>query len=74
LAGILISVAAVYALNLASITYAFGQASSIPLAPRLSIADVAVIAAMVIAMGVLATLQPALKASRMDPIQALRHV
>jgi putative ABC transport system permease protein len=74
LAGVLISLAAVYALNLAGITYAFGQQSDILLAPRLSLADVALIAAMVIAMGVLATLQPAWKASRMDPIQALRHV
>jgi putative ABC transport system permease protein len=72
--GVLISVAAVYALNLAGITYSFGQQSAILLVAKLRVVDAAVVAAMVVGMGVLATLQPAWKASRMDPIQALRHV
>jgi putative ABC transport system permease protein len=74
LAGVLISVGAVYALNLAGITYSFGQQSGLVLAARLGAADVAIVSAMVVAMALLATLQPAWKASRMDPIQALRHV
>jgi putative ABC transport system permease protein len=74
IAGVLISVAAVYALNAAGITYSFGQQSAILLVARLRALDVATVAAMVVAIGVLATLQPAWKASRMDPIQALRHV
>jgi putative ABC transport system permease protein len=74
IAGVLISVAAVYALNAAGITYSFGQQSAILLVARLRVLDVAAVAAMVVAIGVLATLQPAWKASRMDPIQALRHV
>jgi putative ABC transport system permease protein len=73
-AGVLISIAAVYALNLAHVTYSFGQQSAILLVARLRAVDVATVAGMVVAMGVLATLQPAWKASRMDPIQALRHV
>jgi putative ABC transport system permease protein len=73
-AGVLISIAAVYALNLAGITYSFGQQSAILLVARLHAVDVATVAAMVVGIGVLATLQPAWKASRMDPIQALRHV
>ena len=72
--GVLISVAAVYALNRAGITYSFGQQSAIELVARLRVLDVATVAAMVVGIGVLATLQPAWKASRMDPIQALRHV
>jgi putative ABC transport system permease protein len=72
--GVLISIAAVYALNLAEITYSFGQQSAIVLVARLRAIDVVTVAAMVVAIGVLATLQPAWKASRMDPIQALRHV
>jgi putative ABC transport system permease protein len=72
--GVLISVAAVYGLNQAGITYSFGQQSAIVLVARLRAVDVATVAAMVVAIGVLATLQPAWKASRMDPIQALRHV
>ena len=36
--------------------------------------EIAVVAALVIGMSVLASLQPAWRASRMDPIQALRHV
>jgi putative ABC transport system permease protein len=74
LAGVLISIAAMYALNLAHITYSFGQQSGILLTARLSLTDVAVVAGMVVGIALLATLQPALKASRMDPIQALRHV
>jgi putative ABC transport system permease protein len=72
--GVLISIAAVYALNQADITYSFGQQSAILLVARLRAVDVVTVAAMVIGIGVLATLQPAWKASRMDPIQALRHV
>jgi putative ABC transport system permease protein len=72
--GVLISIVAVYVLNRAGITYSFGQQSAILLVATLRALDVATVAAMVIAIGVLATLQPAWKASRMDPIQALRHV
>jgi putative ABC transport system permease protein len=72
--GVLVSIAAVYALNRAGITYSFGQQSAILLVARLRGVDVATVAAMVVGIGVLATLQPAWKASRMDPIQALRHV
>jgi putative ABC transport system permease protein len=38
------------------------------------VGDVLFIAVLVIAAAVLASLQPALKASRMDPIQALHHI
>jgi putative ABC transport system permease protein len=74
LAGVLVSVAAVHGLNLARITYSFGQQADILLVARLDAVEIATVALMVIAMGVLATLQPAWTASRMDPIQALRHV
>jgi putative ABC transport system permease protein len=73
-AGVLISIGAMYALNLADITYSFGQQRGIHLVAQLRWVDVATVAAMVVAIGVAATLQPAWKASRMDPIQALRHV
>jgi putative ABC transport system permease protein len=36
--------------------------------------DVLVISLIVILISVIASLQPALKASRMEPIKALRHV
>jgi putative ABC transport system permease protein len=44
------------------------------LAPSIGTQDVFSIAGMVIVVAVLASLQPAWKASRMDPITALRHV
>jgi putative ABC transport system permease protein len=72
--GVAISLAAMVALNAAHISYSFGQQSGILLDARLGLADVLVVAGMVVAIALLATLQPALKAARMDPIQALRHV
>jgi len=73
-AGTLISLAAIYALNVWKITFAFGQQQNLVLAPTIAAADVATIAALVVGVAVLASLQPAWKASRLDPILALRHV
>jgi putative ABC transport system permease protein len=72
--GTVVSLAAIYALNVWKISYAFGQQQGLLLAPSIGTLDVIWIAGMVIVVAVLASLQPAWKASRMDPITALRHV
>jgi putative ABC transport system permease protein len=73
-ASTLISLAAMYALNAWSITFSFGMQQNLLLAPRIAASEVAAIAAMVVGVAVAASLQPAWKASRLDPITALRHV
>src|SRR3990170_2000702 len=72
--GTLLSLGIVYGLNVTRITFAFGREEGLVLAPTLGGADVGVVCATVIAVAVLASLQPAWKAARMDPIQALRHI
>jgi len=56
------------------VQFKFGRQLDLVLAPSLGAADALVIGAIVIAMAILASLQPAWKAARMDPITALRHV
>jgi putative ABC transport system permease protein len=73
-AGTLISLAAIYALNVWKIHFSFGMQQNLVLAPQIPASDVATIAALVVGVAVLASLQPAWKASRLDPILALRHV
>ena len=73
-AGIILSLAAIFGINVWSPTFAFGQQQNLVMAPTIAAGDVLAIAAMVVAVAVLASLQPAWKASRMDPISALRHV
>jgi putative ABC transport system permease protein len=72
--GTAISLAAVYALNVWKVSVRFGMQQTIQLSPSVSAADIATIAAMVVVMALLASLQPAWKASRMDPVAALGHV
>ncbi len=74
LIGVALSLAAVWALNVWKITYNFGQQQGLLLSPSLSAPDVITTSAIVIVVAGLASLQPAWKASRMDPITALRHV
>ncbi len=74
LAGAILSVVAIYGLRAAQLTYNFGQQQGLVLMPVLSPWDALVVSLMVIAVSVLASLQPAWTASRMDPITALRHV
>ncbi len=73
-AGTLVSLAVIYALNVWKITFSFGIQKGLLLTPTIHGGDVGTIAGMVVAVAILASLQPAWKASRMDPISALRHV
>jgi len=72
--GTAIALALIYALNVWKITFDFGMQQGLVLAPSIRPADVIVVAVMVVIVALLASLQPAWKASRMDPVKALGHV
>ncbi len=72
--GTAISLIAIYALNVSTVSIAFGRQENIILAPTIAAGDVLFVGLLTILVSVLASLQPAWKASRMDPITALRHV
>jgi len=74
LLGTVVSLAAIWALNMITITFSFGRQENLVLEPTISMGDVLLTGLMTILVAVLASLQPAWKASRMDPIKALRHV
>lgn len=73
-AGIVLSLAAIFGINLWQPTFNFGQQQNLVMAPSIAAGDVLTIAVLVVVVAVIASLQPAWKASRMDPISALRHV
>lgn len=72
--GTAVSLAAIYAINLWQPRFAFGQQSDLVMAPTIGVGQVVTVALLVVGVAVLASLQPAWKASRLDPINALRHV
>jgi putative ABC transport system permease protein len=72
--GSVLSFAMIYGINLAGFTYDFGRQTGIVLSATVNLRDLLVISGIVIAVAVVASLQPAFKASRMDPIQALGYV
>ena len=74
LIGVALSLGAILLLNLRKVTFAFGQQDHIVLAPTIGASDVVTACVVVIVVAALASLQPAWKASRMDPIVALRHI
>ena len=72
--GTVISLISIAAINAAKLTFDFGRQSNLVLAPTIGAGDVITIVLIVIGIAVAASLQPAFKAARMDPITALRHV
>jgi putative ABC transport system permease protein len=72
--GNVIGLVIVRILDLAKITFSFGRETGLVLSPILQASDILVVSVIVIIVAVLGSLQPALKASRMEPITALRHV
>jgi len=72
--GNVVGIGLIFILNMLKLTYDFGREKGIILQGSISPADILMISATVIIVSVIASLQPAFKASRMEPIQALRHV
>ncbi len=72
--GVLVSLGLIWAINLWQPHFAFGQQQDLVMAPTIAAMQVATVALLVVAVAALASLQPAWKASRLDPIAALRHV
>jgi len=73
-AGNILALGVVFLINLVKITFNFGRQSGLVLSPSLNTGDILLISAIVIIVSVAAALQPAFKASRMEPVEALRHV
>jgi len=74
LAGDLIGVIIILILNRVGITFDFGRQTGLVLSATIAPSDVLMISVIVIFISVIASLQPAYKASKMEPIKALRHV
>ena len=72
--GTAISVIIILVLQQVEMTFSFGRQTGLVLYPLISISDIIFASVIVVAVSVLASLQPAWKASRMNPIEALRHV
>ncbi len=73
-AGNIVGIIIIMIINRASITFDFGMQKGLVLSATIAPGDVLIISAIVIFISVIASLQPAFKASRMEPIKALRHV
>ena len=74
LLGVMISLLIIFGLQQAEISFAFGRQTGLVLYPVLTFGDALFASATVILAAVLASLQPAWKASKLNPVEALRQV
>ncbi len=74
LAGAAVGVGTIAALNATKVSFLFGMGQQIVLAPTIGAGTVLAVCLIVIAVAALASLHPAMKASRLEPVEALRHV
>ena len=72
--GTLISVGTIFILRIYPISFDFGRQTDLLLVPEIAFTDVLTIGVIVTVVAIMASIQPAWKASRMDPIKALRSV
>jgi len=72
--GNILGAAIIYTINASKITFDFAMHQGLILSANIRPTDIISISVIVIIVSVIASLQPAFKASRMEPITALRHV
>lgn len=70
--GGIVSFAIVEILDIMQITYSFGRQSNLILSPTLELKDVIIVGVIVIFISLIASISPAVKASKLDPVEALR--
>jgi putative ABC transport system permease protein len=64
----------IYILRQIKITFSFAMHTGLVLVPTIKLSDILMVSLIVVIVAVLGSLQPAFKASRMEPIVALRHL
>ncbi len=72
--GGIISVLSLFLINLAEFHFSFGRMQGILLKTSVSIGELITVSIIVIIISILSSFQPAYKASKMEPVDALRHV
>ncbi len=72
--GNLVGVLALFIINVSEIHFAFGRMKNILLETSISAEELITVSVLVLVLTVLSSLQPAYKASKMEPVDALRHV
>ena len=72
--GNIISVLGLYFINLAEFHFSFGRMKDILLTTSISVNELVTVSIIVIIISIVSSLQPAYKASKMEPVDALRHV
>ncbi|MCK5836737.1 MAG: ABC transporter permease [Desulfobacula sp.] len=72
--GNIIGLSGVYVLNIYKISFAFGRQENLLLSPTVNITELLWVSGIVLFISVFASLRPAYKASRMEPVDALGHV
>jgi len=74
LLGSTIAIAGIYLLNIYEVRFSFGRMENLLLSPSVNFSELLWVSAVVLVVSVFATLQPAYRAARMKPVDALRHV
>jgi putative ABC transport system permease protein len=72
--GNVIGVLTLLLINITNIHFSFGRMKNILLETSISSSELISVSLIVIIIAVLSSLQPAMKASKMQPVDALRHV
>ena len=71
--GSVLSFIIVFIINAVGITFSFGRQDSLTLNPTLGINEVLVVSVIVILISLIASISPARKASKLNPVDALRQ-
>jgi putative ABC transport system permease protein len=74
ISGNILGLIIIAVINVSKITFSFGRQTGLILSAKVTPMDMLVVSLIVIVISMIASLQPAFKASRMEPIKALRHV
>lgn len=74
IAGVIISSILIMIINVSEISFNFGMQQGLILKASLSVLDAIVITISVLVVSLIAGFYPAFKASKMEPVDALRHV
>jgi len=71
--GSILSLIIVFIINAVGVTFSFGQQEGLSLNPTLSLSEILVVGVIVILISIIASISPARKAAKLNPVDALRQ-